>query len=62
MQTQNKVQDPNRHCTGCTYWRWFSGRGSNAINACHYILDTGKMRGCSVESCTKKVLLKGATI
>lgn len=42
------------NCTGCIYWRHFCGRGANALNACHFILDTGKMRGCTVEECTRK--------
>lgn len=41
-------------CVGCIYWRRFYGFGSNAVYACHYILDTGKVRGNATESCTKK--------
>lgn len=43
-----------RNCEGCAHWRHILGKGSAAMNACLYILDTGKMRGSSVESCTKK--------
>lgn len=41
-------------CNGCIYWRRFCGNGTKALNACHYILDTGKMRGCDPAQCTKK--------
>ena len=50
----------NENCAGCIYWRHFCGRGSNELYACHYILDVGKMRGCSVEECTRKST-KGVT-
>lgn len=41
-------------CNGCIYWRRFCGHGENTVNACHYILDTGKKRGCDPAQCTKK--------
>ena len=40
-------------CSGCAYNRYFSGSGSTYLTACHYLLDTGKMRGCSPERCTR---------
>ena len=43
------------HCTGCHYNRHWSGFGVNRINACYYLLDTGKMRGCSPEACNRRI-------
>ena len=43
-------------CIGCTYWRHFGWYGVNYTNACHFLLDTGKMRGCSPQECNKKKL------
>ena len=41
-------------CTGCIYWRRFMGSGVNLVKACHYLLDTDHMRGCSADHCTRK--------
>lgn len=41
------------HCKGCDYNRPFIGHGVKQVNACHFLLDTGKMRGCEVENCKK---------
>lgn len=43
------------HCTGCHYNRYYDGKGSTFMTACHYLLDTGKMRGCSVEACNRRI-------
>lgn len=41
-----------KNCKGCKYYRRFDvGRGGKA---CYYCLDTGEVRGCSPENCTKK--------
>ena len=29
----------------------------HSINACHFLLDTGKMRGMSVQDCTRKEMV-----
>lgn len=42
-------------CAGCHYNRHFEGGGSKSITACHYLLDTGKMRGCTVEACNRYI-------
>ena len=38
-------------CRGCRYWRPLSS-GKNGYYACHYLIDTGKLRGGTVEDCT----------
>lgn len=38
-------------CKGCKYWRRLYETGGNNY-ACHYFLDTGKLRGGTVEDCT----------
>lgn len=41
-------------CAGCIYRKKLSG--GEASTACHYMHDTGKLRGCSAKECyTKKV-------
>lgn len=41
-------------CIGCIYWRYLQYRERGPC-ACHYILDTGKMRGCPTgKECTKR--------
>jgi hypothetical protein len=40
-------------CKGCVYRRAF-GSNSN-YTVCHYLIDTGKPRGCSAENCDKKL-------
>lgn len=47
------------HCSGCAHWRHFCGRGSSELFACHFIFDTGKMRGCAVEECNKHTAKEG---
>ena len=45
-------------CAGCAHWRLLgSSGGENKARAFHYILDTGKRRGCPVDGCTKKAAL-----
>lgn len=43
------------HCNGCVYNRHYSGKGSTFLPACHYLLDTGKMRDSGVEDCTRYI-------
>ena len=38
-------------CKGCKYWRRLYESGSNHYS-CHYCIDTGKLRGGTVEDCT----------
>nr|DAZ51897.1 MAG TPA: hypothetical protein [Caudoviricetes sp.] len=42
-------------CTGCAYWRVLGTSQSSKLWACHYMVDTGRMRGCEpgVE-CTRR--------
>lgn len=40
------------NCKGCKYWRELSNR--NGIVACHYAIDTGKLRDCDPENCDKR--------
>ena len=45
-------------CKGCLYRRPI---GSNhRYTICHYMIDTGEMRGCPADTCDKKVLRKRA--
>lgn len=44
-----------RRCEGCTHWRRLNS--GHSIFACHFILDTGKMRGMSVQDCTRKEMV-----
>lgn len=37
-------------CFGCRHWRALSD--TSGLYGCHYMLDTGKMRGCPTENCT----------
>lgn len=45
-----------KNCKDCVYYRYLSV--GNEGKACHYLLDTGKVRGCPAENCTKKRPLK----
>ena len=40
------------NCAGCAHYRPLSEKRSAGLRACHYILDTGHMRGCPVSACT----------
>ena len=42
------------NCAGCAHYRPLSEKRSAGLRACHYILDTGHMRGCPVSDCTIK--------
>ena len=40
-----------KQCDGCIYWRSLV----NDLKACHYCIDTGKLRGCEPdESCIRR--------
>lgn len=41
------------HCRKCKYWRPMHGitEGGRVVRACHYSIDTGRLRGCTVEEC-----------
>lgn len=39
------------NCKGCKYWRELAN--GNGITACHYALDTGKLRESDPEKCDK---------
>ena len=46
-------------CDGCAHWRPIYDKGDGPKGpqhgemVCHYILDEGRARGCSVEDCDK---------
>ena len=40
------------NCAGCAHYRPLSEKRSAGLRACHYILDSGHMRGCPVSDCT----------
>lgn len=42
-----------KSCSGCIYRRGIGALGSK-YTVCHYLLDTGKPRGCPAERCDKK--------
>lgn len=44
-----------RRCEGCSHWRRLSG--PHSICVCHFLLDTGKVRGMSVLDCTRKEMV-----
>lgn len=46
-----------RRCEGGRFWRRLESSNVHSINACHFLLDTGKMRGMSVQDCTRKVMV-----
>ena len=39
-------------CKGCAHWRPLYPSGEKPQYACHYCIDTGKLRGGTVEDCT----------
>lgn len=42
-------------CTGCAHWRGLTSQKDGKVYACHYMLDTGKLRGCEPGAeCTRK--------
>lgn len=44
----------NTLCRKCIYYRRLgSSKGYDSNMACHYLLDTGHMRGCSPMNCRK---------
>ena len=53
-----KVQGENKRssCRGCLYRRPLGSNSSYTV--CHYLIDTGKPRGCPVDRCDKKVMRK----
>lgn len=42
----------DQRCAGCGHRRPVSDSYKESYQICHYILDTGKPRGCPVEKCT----------
>lgn len=42
-------------CTGCAHWRVLGTSQGSKLWACHYMIDTGKLRGCEPGTeCTRK--------
>ena len=54
LKSGKNITNSSKCCDGCIHWRRFCGHGSTLTMACHYILDTGHMRGCEVQQCNKK--------
>ena len=48
-------------CTGCAYYRPLRSNGRSPVNmACHYLLDTGEIRGVPAKECYEnKIHFKG---
>lgn len=42
-----------RSCKGCIYRRPLGSHPSFTL--CHYLIDTGRVRGCPAENCSKKL-------
>ena len=40
------------NCACCAHYRPLSQKKDSGPRACHYILDTGHMRGCPAADCT----------
>ena len=62
MADYKSINPTAQHCAGCAYWRlmfYFGGTRENRTRACHYLLDTGKMRGGTAQDCTQKILVGG---
>lgn len=54
MQSKD-IRPSARGCTGCAHWRAIlRGWSANPVMACHYLLDTGKVRGCLPLECNKR--------
>lgn len=42
-------------CTGCAHWRVLGTSQGSKLWACHYMIDTGNLRGCEPGAeCTRK--------
>nr|DAZ77264.1 MAG TPA: hypothetical protein [Caudoviricetes sp.] len=42
-------------CVGCAYWRVLGTSRGPKLWACHYMVDTGRMRGCEPGAdCTRR--------
>lgn len=40
-------------CKGCEYWKPLSDHTQNGVHCCHYLLETGNVRGIPAEQCYK---------
>ena len=47
------METKGQYCTGCTHYRLFSRSNKSEGYACHYSLDTDKLRGYTAEECGK---------
>lgn len=47
-------QEVSQRCGSCLHWRPLSSQNVRGIRVCHYLLDTGKMRGMRAQECTRK--------
>lgn len=41
-----------KRCKGCGHRRPLTRNNKSSMRVCHYLLDTGKVRGCPPEECT----------
>lgn len=42
----------DKKCSTCKYSKYMTG-SNNSFKACHYALDTGKLRDCPPQECNK---------
>ena len=52
MEYKNTVYPTRKRCKGCGHRRPINGDKGKGPTICHYLLDTGKVRGCPPEECT----------
>lgn len=43
------------NCIGCTYYRKIGAHTNE--KACHYFIDTGKLRGCKPQNCKFRIII-----
>jgi hypothetical protein len=44
----------NKQCEGCYYWRGLSSTWGGGDKACHYLIETGKMKRRDGNKCLSK--------
>lgn len=53
-RNKSEEQEVSQRCGSCLHWRLLSSQNVRGIRVCHYLLDTGKMRGMRAQECTRK--------
>lgn len=52
---QKKTKHEAQPCDGCVHWRKLVYSATGRTSACHYCVDTGKLRGCEPgEGCARR--------